>query len=130
MPPFTSRGWAYLRKLLYSLNTPQFGNLPCASQFYILSPARSYFTVVCFPLLVSAHFHSLRLNSALVCSFLLFSSQLYFALLLHTSQVLNASVFAIAQNKETRRSSVPRWLRNFCMINNLSLVLLTFTNSI
>ena len=119
MPPFTSRGWAYLRKLLYSLNTPQFGNLPCASQFYILSPARSYFTVVCFPLLVSAHFQSL--SSAQLCSCMLISSILISTLLCSaTSHKSGAkclcNVVAIAQNKETRRSSVLRWLRNFCWL--------------
>ena len=67
-------------------------------------------------LLLSAHFFYSRLNSPLLC---------YFTLL-----VLNASVVAIAQNKETWRSSVLRWLRNFCMINDLSLLLLTFTNII
>ena len=96
--------------------------LPCSKLLHcgLLPFTRFCFTSTC----------STLLNSALVCSFLLFSFQLYFALLLHTSLVLNASVVAIAQNKETWRSSVLRWLRNFCMINNLSLVLLTFTNSI
>ena len=60
----------------------------CFSVLHTLPCSKLLKAVVCFPLLVSAHFHSLcsaQLCSCNVCSFLLFSSQLYFALLLHTA---------------------------------------------
>ena len=72
----------------YSLNTPQLGNLPCASQFYILSPAQScsklwsaslYLFLLTSTrsallnsaLVMSAHFFYSRLNSTLLCYFTL-----------------------------------------------------------
>ena len=135
---FCKRLYSTSLVLLTAITSTCSANLNLATYPVLLSSTfltlltQSYSTVVCYPftrfcslplhllgstLLLYAHFFYSHLNSFWLC---------YFTLV----WCYYASVVAIAQNKETWRSSVLRWLRNFCMINNLSLVLLTFTNSI